>query len=201
MTNYIDILTQSFRHDFVREVCVLYTQEHGFFSFKTDNQWGKVKFDFEKVWELLILSQFQSITMIHTHPPGVTGMSSIDRKLVQAWSMALGKDIHFYIFPENLDYLVYNKIERINKKTIVNDSITINLVVNKPLRLLQESMLYFSQGTPKSDKEFKDVLNSLNHSKMLKNSIKWVNFSDDDEQVVVDKEEKEESLGTHINIS
>lgn len=166
--------------EFQREVCILYTKEHGFFGFRTDNSRGSVEFDFETVFNFLVGSNFEDITMFHTHPPGVLGMSSTDMELVKSWSMALNKPINFWIFPHgefNTNSLIYNKITRSNKITKISCATQEDLSNCIPLLTFCNILHAFSEGDLKTEKEFLHIEEEFCKSKYIRKSVDNLNLT------------------------
>ena len=70
-------------------------------SITTDDMAGGVAFDFFTIWEKMKEHKFPNpVFMVHTHPPGCTRMSYVDRNMVQGWLKALGVGIWFLIICE-----------------------------------------------------------------------------------------------------
>lgn len=63
----------------------------------TEGSPGGVDFDFFKAWELWKQEKFERLYMVHTHPDGFTGMSSIDVNMLQGWCKAFPIPIYFTV--------------------------------------------------------------------------------------------------------
>lgn len=178
MKNIIDILSEPLG-EFQREVCLMYTKQSGFFGLKTDNLRGSVEFDFQEVFYDLMFGKFHEITMIHTHPPGILGMSSTDVELVKSWSMGINKPIHFWIFPHNEEMLCYNHITRHNKITTINTEMVQPLKFPfenfRSIRHLRDILIWFSSDNKKYGKQWSSVLDELNSSDLLKSTVDILN--------------------------
>ena len=77
---------------FQREVAAFWTPGEGVIWTGTNDSGGSVEFDWVAIWARLRglpeLPRF--VGMVHTHPPGIPGMSSTDRNMVYGWVVALG---------------------------------------------------------------------------------------------------------------
>ena len=96
--------------DFLREVSCFMTQEHGVLSLTTNHYGGSVDFGWDKIWSKLKdeYGKYNSVYMVHSHPDGVSQMSSIDVNMVQGWRKALGVPVYFNIVTL-IDDVLFNK--------------------------------------------------------------------------------------------
>ena len=101
---------------FCREVCGMTVNDHPI-SISTDNSWGSVEFDFFAAMQKIIIEGNKNLTMVHTHPDGINGMSSIDRNMATGWPLALGIPIRYVILTK--DTCIEYELSREGNKTIM----------------------------------------------------------------------------------
>ena len=90
---------------FNREISCFVVPNKGIISMSTNNNAGGVEFDFFNIWEQIkkLDTKPNYVYMLHSHPPYLNKMSSIDENMVQGWATALGIPIYFIIItPSNL---------------------------------------------------------------------------------------------------
>ena len=90
---------------FNREISCFIVPNKGIISMSTNNNAGGVEFDFFKIWEQIkaMDKKPEYVYMLHSHPPYLNKMSSIDENMVQGWATALGIPIYFVVVtPSNL---------------------------------------------------------------------------------------------------
>lgn len=89
--------------------CFLEGDNNEILSISTSNNPASVAFDWEEIWPKIkaLKSYPEEFIMIHTHPPGMEEMSSIDRNMVHGWVRALGRPIWFSIICERKFHLYY----------------------------------------------------------------------------------------------
>ena len=101
---------------FCREVCGMTVSDHPI-SISTDNNFGSVEFDFFAAMQKIIVEGNNNLTMIHTHPDGVNGMSSVDKNMSTGWPLALGIPIRYVILTRDT-YIEY-ELSRVGNKTVM----------------------------------------------------------------------------------
>jgi proteasome lid subunit RPN8/RPN11 len=111
----IRVATSSYflNKSFCREVCGMTVSDRSI-SIRTDDSWGSVEFDFFSAMNKIIFEKYNNLTMVHTHPDGVNGMSSIDMNMATGWPLALGIPIRYVILTSEL-YLEYYLTREGNK--------------------------------------------------------------------------------------
>lgn len=100
---------------FFREVCGMTVNDRAI-SIRTDNSSGDVEFDFFAAMQKVIFEKQKNLTMVHTHPTGVNGMSLTDINMSTAWPLGLGIPIRYVILTKEL-YMEY-RLERVENKTV-----------------------------------------------------------------------------------
>jgi len=88
-------------HPFVREVACFLVPEHGVLSITSNNTSHAVEFIWQDIWPLLRGLKYSHVCMIHSHPPEIPRISSIDENMVYGWVQALGKPIFYIIVTES----------------------------------------------------------------------------------------------------
>lgn len=101
--------------NYFREVCGMTVSDRAI-SVQTLNNPSMVEFDFFKAMEKVAFEGKNNLTMVHTHPDGVNGMSSIDFNMSCGWPIALGIPIRYAIVTS--EYYIEYKLFRENNKTL-----------------------------------------------------------------------------------
>jgi proteasome lid subunit RPN8/RPN11 len=169
--------------DFLREVSCFITPEHGLLSLTTNDSGGSVDFGWDKIWDALRSSKVKSscVIMIHSHPNGISTMSSIDFNMVQGWRLALGVPIYFNIVTQGFGWFVgWNggwslgrvsscKVDRDENKKIVVNSEVFNEVeyLNRSYRILYEIIYGLSKCPIIIKDDILEIENYIKDSSMM----------------------------------
>jgi len=102
--------------------CFIEGDRNVILSLTTLNCRGAVSFDWFDIWsKIKELEDYpDSFIMIHTHPPDIDRMSSIDRNMVQGWVQGLGREIWYSIICEGKFHL-YHCYKDVDKKVKIDD--------------------------------------------------------------------------------
>ena len=170
--------------DFLREVSCFITPEHGLLSLTTNDSGGSVDFGWDKIWDTLRSSKVKSscVIMIHSHPMGMSTMSSIDFNMVQGWRLALGVPIYFNIVTQgcgwfgslmngglSLGRVSSCKVDRDENKKIVVNSEIFNEVeyLNRSYRILYEIIYGLSKCPILIQNDILEIENYIKDSSMM----------------------------------
>lgn len=128
--------------------CFLEGDNKRILSLSTSNNPVAVAFDWGEIWpKIKELEHYpDEFSMIHTHPPGMENMSSVDRNMVHGWVQGLGRPIWFAIICEEKYHLYY--CQKIDGKVKIEDLGFVK--IGNGIRhgeMLQMVMRGISQGT------------------------------------------------------
>ena len=169
--------------NFEREVACFWTPATGFLSFSSNNSPGMVDFSWDDIWVngLALLGSYADsypkyAVMLHTHPPGITGMSGVDKNMLSGWRTALGIPIYFIVVSEQVSHIYLRTKE--NGKDTTHD---FGLYNHQDLRAFEQLLVYVMRGlskreTPLTVEELQQVCLTFNNPSDKGNIWKFPSF-------------------------
>lgn len=159
--------------DFSREVSCFALPYLGIISSTSNNSAGSVEFDWftikDKIWEVKKRENGDSLInvayMLHTHPPLLNRMSSIDRNMVHGWCTALGIPIWFLVITQD-EVVTYICALNQDTKKVERDLVDLSLHedVCSDLKLISKVMYGLSKSGEFNSEIFDRVMNSVKDS-------------------------------------
>jgi hypothetical protein len=149
-----------------RETSFFYSPSHGVISMTTNDSGGMVEFDFFTIWEALKQgNRPKEVYMIHSHPPGMNRMSSVDFNMIHGWCLALGIPIWFIIVTEETT-VYYSCYYDKQNKIVVRDFLGENEHGHDHIDMELAAKIIYGLSKAETVPDLEHIKNQLNESSM-----------------------------------
>lgn len=160
------------RRSFQREISCFIVPELGIVSATTNDSAGSVEFDWftikDAIWDLKEKDRCpEFVYMLHTHPPYLNKMSSIDKNMVYGWCLGLNIPICFLVLTDDEVTLYYCGLDEETKKvkiSFMGRQLFENIDIN--MDLLSQVMYGLSKEDNLNMEDFDKVFEQLKESKL-----------------------------------